>query len=802
MRAIAERDALPPAPMGHERGIHADALYPTWQFVGPTNYNGPGNWMSGRINQVAYHSQLPSTIWYAGADGGGVWKTVDSGAHWTPMLDQWPTLVISSLAVAQNDGDTLYAGGPYISGIIKSSDGGGTWHAMGPTPLPGDGEAIRILVDPDNANHLLTMSWGHIYQSHDAGTTWAATLPADAYGDMIFSQLDGGTRHLWAIAGGATAVTVWRSDDHGASWAVSSTIPVPSGYYYESVALTSSFITPNRVFATVRSDTTTDVMSVFRSDDTVNWTNITGNLGYGSLTDFPGPPMAFVASTAGDGSIGGSGQDVLYGGAQFLGQSVGASGAWTGVGGCCDYHALAVDPWDRNTLLVGKDQGVYTLNYNPGVGSTTVTSMSQTLGVTELYTAAYSATNPNVILGGAQDVAFPFANGDLTVWRNVGGGDGLGAWINAANDQIQYTISNGPYFRRTTNRWAGYSDFAPPLSSGEYFIVPQLVGDPSRPSILYFGTQYLYRWDECGKSSSTGSCVGAWTGVHLGGQMLSGNGAPISAIAVAPNDPNRIYTGSADGQVWMSTDAGVSFTKIDSGAFAQQYIESISVNPTNEDDIVLGVFNEAISLGRGVLWQSTTQWHIWTQVTGVGSTQPLPSVPGIYSVAREPSSPSTTWYVGTDVGVFYTGDAGAHWYNATQPLGLPAVPVHQLTAVPGTGYLMAATWGRGIWRARLGCQPITCASGGYNCGTISDGCGQTLVCGTSCPSGQTCGGAGQPNVCGICVPMTCAGRCGVVPNGCGGNIDCGICPPPTCRTPVQCCLQNDCEWLRGRCICE
>jgi len=45
------------------------------------------------------------------------------------------------------------------------------------------------------------------------------------------------------------------------------------------------------------------------------------------------------------------------------------------------------------------------------------------------------------------------------------------------------------------------------------------------------------------------------------------------------------------------------------------------------------------------------------------------------------------------------------------------------------------------------CVPTTCAELGDNCGTVSDGCGGTLDCGT-CSGGQTCGGGGTPNVCG------------------------------------------------------
>ena len=68
------------------------------------------------------------------------------------------------------------------------------------------------------------------------------------------------------------------------------------------------------------------------------------------------------------------------------------------------------------------------------------------------------------------------------------------------------------------------------------------------------------------------------------------------------------------------------------------------------------------------------------------------------------------------------------------------------------------------------CTPKTCANFPGTCGEQGDGCGGlTANCG-SCPTGQTCGGAGVANQCGApdagsCTPMTCAsypaGTCGV-----------------------------------------
>ena len=106
-----------------------------------------------------------------------------------------------------------------------------------------------------------------------------------------------------------------------------------------------------------------------------------------------------------------------------------------------------------------------------------------------------------------------------------------------------------------------------------------------------------------------------------------------------------------------------------------------------------------------------------------------------------------------------------------------------------------------------GCVPLTACPSTMNCGVIGDGCGGAVYCapdGGACPSGELCGGGGQPNVCGaknilsdgavidgglsVCVPLTQAQacsdvgkNCGVVSDGCSGSYDCGACTAPqTC----------------------
>jgi hypothetical protein len=103
-----------------------------------------------------------------------------------------------------------------------------------------------------------------------------------------------------------------------------------------------------------------------------------------------------------------------------------------------------------------------------------------------------------------------------------------------------------------------------------------------------------------------------------------------------------------------------------------------------------------------------------------------------------------------------------------------------------------------------GCTPTTCVAQGKNCGTIPNGCGAELNCGT-CADFDSCGGAGEANVCG-CTPTTCAEQgknCGTVSDGCGAGLECGNCVgsavcgggdvPNLCGCSVSSCEQKGCQ---------
>jgi hypothetical protein len=114
------------------------------------------------------------------------------------------------------------------------------------------------------------------------------------------------------------------------------------------------------------------------------------------------------------------------------------------------------------------------------------------------------------------------------------------------------------------------------------------------------------------------------------------------------------------------------------------------------------------------------------------------------------------------------------------------------------------------------CTPLSCttANGDQYCGSIGDGCGGTLNCGTCSKPGWVC----DANLCkgpaGVCTKHTCDTAsgdeyCGVIGDGCGGTLDCGatcgksgwLCENHLCKGPATVCTKKSCTTANGDQYC-
>jgi len=239
-----------------------------WRGIGP--YRG------GRALAVTGVSGEPG-VFYFGAAAGGVWKTIDSGASWTPLFDNQAMSSIGAIAVAPSNHDVIYVGSgegalrgniTFGDGVYKSSDGGKTWTNIG---LRDTRQIGALIVDPNNPDIVLVAAIGHafgpnvergVFRSVDGGKTWKKVLykdentgaidvtfdPHDA--KIVYAALWQVRRQPWNFSSGGPGSGLYRSNDGGATWTQLHGNGLPEGILGR-IDVSVSAADPKRVYAMI-----------------------------------------------------------------------------------------------------------------------------------------------------------------------------------------------------------------------------------------------------------------------------------------------------------------------------------------------------------------------------------------------------------------------------------------------------------------------------------------------------------------------------------------------------------------------
>ncbi|MGE5278105.1 MAG: WD40/YVTN/BNR-like repeat-containing protein [Acidobacteriota bacterium] len=277
-----------------------------------------------------------------------------------------------------------------------------------------------------------------------------------------------------------------------------------------------------------------------------------------------------------------------------------------------------------------------------------------------------------------------------------------------------------------------------------------IVADPSRPSILYAGTdEGVFKSDDAGASWRSSSA-----------------GLPaerVQTIAIEPTAPATLYAGTVtpngveSAGIFKSTDAGASWVPVNGGLvdpltlIAPLDVEAIAVDPSHPGTLLAGSrFSEIFkSTDGGASWEPKTLggFNVALEVSAflfdpanpsrilAASTQGLLiSLDGgenwgfygnapisFYALAADSSNPATL-YAGnvSGSGVVKSIDGGAHWNLANNGLpviqasGGPFSPIVLALAVdpsnPSTVY--AATYGYGLFKSTDGASTWAPAGSG------------------------------------------------------------------------------------------
>ena len=675
-----------------------------WELRGPLN-------VGGRVADIV-GDPANANKFYVGAASGGVWKTTDGGATFTPIFDGQGSQSIGALAIDPRDSNILYVGtgegspgGGSITypgdGVWKTTDGGATWRQLG---LDGTVMIGRIVVDPRNPNNVFVAAGGNlftrsidrgIYRSQDAGLTWTKVLfVSDIAGGIDLAIDPVNPQRVFAATWerirtpreriyGGPGSGLWRSTDGGTTWTrlagglpAASTEPSRIG-----VAIAPS--APNVLYAVVHRKADTALDGLFRSTDGgTTWTrqtatslsSIISNQGAWSGRLFVHPTNSAEVWVDGVG----------------LARSTNSGASFSSVAGLhADHHAQWFFPANPAIVLKGNDGGVYRSTN----GGTSWTHFNN-LPISQFYTVEAHPAEPFKVYGGMQDNGVKrTVTGGLADWSNVTGGDGFEVHVDPRSTQVIYSESQFGALRRSTNGGTTFTSATSGLTGRLGWKTP-IVIDPASTgtgttSTLYLGSHLLFR--------STNS-AGTWTAIS--GDLTNGNQGvgpvvfgTITTIAISPSNRNTLYIGTDDSNVWVTRTAGSTYTRIDT-ALPDLWVTRVAIDPTNDAIAYAALSGFRVDQPLPHVFRTTNFGATWTDI----STD-LPDAP-VNEIIVDPAQTSTL-YVGTDVGVFVSRDTGASW----EPLGtgMPdGVVVTDMKLLPGTpATLLAATYGRSIYALEL-----------------------------------------------------------------------------------------------------
>jgi len=694
-----------------------------------------------------FAASTPDGLGFApdGLRGLGVFKSTDGGATWSQLPATNPAdpavcatgpgltcawSYVTRLSIAPNGAVIVAATG---SGIWRSSDGGATW-------TPGAGAAgifFDIDADPTNSQRAIASGGGFAGYSTNAGQNWTGATFTPA-----ISLAGGGTGRVEVAYAPSNPATVYALVDQTTPDPSPSPSPAPSqpsqGALYRS----------------------TDGGQSYTKVNTTPGLGILGTLGGYSNILWVNPQDASVVVVGGldlwrSTDSGASFTQI----SRWQCAPLNNGGSCAGISAHADHHMIVSAPGFNNTtnktVYFGNDGGIYRTDDVLAVAQLSGwVSLNNNLGITQLYGGAAGPTGR--LLGGTQD------NGNVTniaqpspspatinpqTWTTPRGAGGDGGYVAADPSDANYLYSE--YVNLQIGRSsdggasvtpiycdpasitpitgvctssAGITDAGTqcgiPAGSCANFIAPFIL-DPNNSNRMLAGGTSLWRSNDV-KTATTP----VWTAIK---EPYSFNMPPhnqaISAIAVAEGNSDFIVVGHNDGSIFLTRDGTAAATattpmwaKIDIAGVPNRFVTRLVIDATRAPNWIYATFG---GFSPDNVYVTKDLGATWLDVTGSGTTA-LPDVP-IRSLLIHPVRPDFL-YVGTEVGIFASEDAGATWQL---PHGGPAnVSVDELFW--SNGSLTAATHGRGFYTTNN--RAFAQAGGGSGIGAAAGCFYPSLTC--------------------------------------------------------------------------
>ncbi|WP_299223260.1 glycosyl hydrolase [uncultured Psychroserpens sp.] len=362
-----------------------------------------------------------------------------------------------------------------------------------------------------------------------------------------------------------------------------------------------------------------------------------------------------------------------------------------------DHHALWINPKNPNHLINGNDGGV---NISYDDGENWIKNNSPSVG--QFYAINVDNEEPYNVYGGLQDngvwVGAHTSQEDKSwhqsgryPWESIMGGDGMQIQIDSRNANIVYTgYQFGNYFKinRETEE---YSPFNIKHELGEKpyrfnWQTPILLS-PHNQDILYLGGNKLMRSMNQGDD---------WTPISddltNGGKKGNVAYGTLTSISESPFQFGLIYTGSDDGLIHVTKNAGGSWTNISNNLPKDLWVSRVIASQHKKERVYIALNGYRWDDFKVYVYTSDNYGQTWKSISSNIADSPV-------NVIREDPENENILYLGTDNGAYVSFNQGDSWDVFSK--GLPSVAVHDIVVQPKAKDLLLGTHGRSIYKTDI-----------------------------------------------------------------------------------------------------
>jgi len=709
-----------------------------WQLIGPTN-------ISGRCTDVEAVGPKGQnyTIWVATASS-GVWKSINEGVSFEPVFEHQGTSTIGDLAIAPSNQEIVWVGTGEANifrssnpgcGVWKTVDGGESWTHMG---LEESFTISRILVHPENPDIVYVAASGHewtenkergLFKTTDGGENWEKILykgPESGVNDLVMDPRD--PEILYATTWQRTRLKwndprtyanhknngVWKTSNGGKNWKQLSD-GLPESKFMGRTGIDVARSNPDVIYAFVDDYEVAfkaeegeldsygrpkeDVIkgaTLYRSNDAgESWEQVSG------LTEESKKYMSRHSGTYGwvfaQMRVDPNDENRVYTLGLWINISTDGGATFEPDRGKIhmDQHGMWIDPDNSNYILAAHDGGI-SVSYDKGENWR---NLIEELPMAQFYNVEFDNSEPFRVFGSVQDHHSFYTEVDLSrgkdkirpsEWEYTLGAEGSTHVVDPRdNSSIYASLFYGKLARASVEGYPDDMEWVLPTTFPDepefrgQWMAPTLLSNHN-PDIVYHGVQLVLKSTDQGGTWEQISPDLTYNDPEKQGDISY---QTITALEESKFNSKLLYAGTDDGRLWRTRNGGESWEDIRKDPLPVRWISRIVASKYDFGTVYVTQTGRRDDDAAVYIWRSTDFGLSWEDISA--------NVPaGPVNVIREDPEKKDVLYLGTDVGVYVSKNAGESW----EVLGdLPCTYVHDLAIHPRENLIIVATHGRGMF---------------------------------------------------------------------------------------------------------